>query len=314
MRWDDRDLWELMRWRQSGTVRRSQVLDLAGTDDDIARMLRRRELNVVTPGVYVDHNGPLTRDQRTWCAVHGHWPASLTRRSALPDPPRGVVHVAIDDRRTVRRIPGVVAHRTADFQTRTDWLKSPPRMAIEHALIDLASTARVDEAFELLARAVTSRETKPERIREALATRVRVRQRGLLLALLADIEAGACSVLERGYLHRVERLHGLPIGQRQQRFSGATSKGYRDVTYAQFALRVELDGRATHGDLAAWNADHDRDLDAAVADGGRTVRIGYQQVFAGACLTADRIGFLLQRGGWDGAPAPCPECGSSEDP
>lgn len=308
MRADDRDLRDLLEWRQSGTVRRRQVLDLGGSDDDIARLVRRRELTIVLPGVYVDHTGPLTWDQRAWCAVHVHWPASLTGLSALPDPPRGVVHVAIDDRRSVRRLAGIVAHRTSDFEARTDWMKSPPRIALEHALIDLASSARTDEAFALLARTIHSRETWPGRIRETLAARPRVRQRALLLGLLDDLEVGASSVLERGYLHDVERRHGLPAGRRQRRFRELTSRGYRDVDYEDYRLKVELDGRAFHDTVAAWNADHDRDLDAAVADDARTVRLGYAQVFGGACVTASRIATLLQRGGWDGTPVRCSDC------
>ena len=310
MSWDDRELRELVRWQQSGTVRRRQLLDLGGSDDDIARLLRRRELSVVHPGVYVDHTGPLTSHQRAWCAVHVHWPASLTGLSVLPDPPRKIVHVAISDRRSVRRIAGIVVHRTADFDARTDWLKSPPRIAMEHALIDLASASRVDQAFEMLAKAIYTRETWPARIRDVLAARPRVRHRAVIGQLLDDLEAGACSVLERGYLHRVERRHGLPTGLRQQRFQEANSGGYRDVVYRAFRLIVELDGRAFHNTVSAWNAEHDRDLDAAVADDARTVRIGYQQVFGGACATAVRIGHLLRAGGWTGSPRRCPECAS----
>ena len=308
MRWDDDDLQHLLHWQQSGTVRRRQVLDLGGSDDDLARFVRRRELSVVHPGVYVDHTGSLSAEQRAWCAVHVHWPASLTGRSVLPDPPREVVHVAIDLRRSVRKVPGVVAHRTPDFDTRTNWIKSPPRIGLEHAAIDEASASRVDAAYDVLARAVHTRETSPALLREVLAGRHRVRQRSVLVGLLDDLEAGACSVLERGYLHDVERRHGLPIGERQQHFHGPGGVGYRDVVYRAFGLLVELDGRAFHDSVRAWNADHERDLDAAVADVGRTVRLSYLQVFGGACATAARIGSLLQRGGWAGEPLRCPEC------
>ncbi|WP_300405647.1 hypothetical protein [Nocardioides sp.] len=311
MRWDDQDLQDLLRWRQHGTVRRSQLLALGGTTDDVARFLRRRELSPVHPGVYVDHTGPLTTKQREWCAVHVHWPASLTGLSALPDPPRGVVHVAIDERRTVRRIAGIVAHRTAGLDARTDWLKDPPRIALAHALIDVMSTSREDRAFELLTRAVNTRETWPQQLRDTLASRARVRQRAVLLGLIDDVESGACSVLERGYLHAVERRHGLPTGERQRRFENQRGRGYRDVVYRAFGLIVELDGRAFHNSVPAWNAAYDRDLDAAVDDVTRTARISYSQVFGSAtapCQTAARIGVLLQRGGWSGTPLRCPDC------
>jgi hypothetical protein len=51
----------------------------------------------VHPGVYVNHNGPLTWEQRAWCAVLVHWPAALARESALPSPAEdGPIHVAVD--------------------------------------------------------------------------------------------------------------------------------------------------------------------------------------------------------------------------
>ena len=52
----------------------------------------------------------------------------------------------------------------------------------------------------------------------------------------------------------------------------------------------------------------DRDLDAAV-DGQETVRVSYGQVFERACSTAQKIGAILQRRGWDGEVKPCPDCG-----
>jgi hypothetical protein len=45
---------------QSGVIRRRQVLDLGGTDNDIERPLRRREWARVHTGLYVDHTGPLS--------------------------------------------------------------------------------------------------------------------------------------------------------------------------------------------------------------------------------------------------------------
>ena len=51
-----------------------------GQDADIARMLRRRDLVTVLPGVYVNHTGAQTWEQRAWAAVLYFWPAALTRR------------------------------------------------------------------------------------------------------------------------------------------------------------------------------------------------------------------------------------------
>lgn len=143
---------------------------------------------------------------------------------------------------------------------------------------------------------------------EVLRDRPRVRGKPLLLELLGDLESGACSVLEREYLGQVERRHGLPEGRRQNKASSDGRSVYRDVDYEDFALIVELDGRAFHDSAGARDRDAGRDLSAAVEQGALTVRLTYGQVFGSSCLTAARIGQLLKQRGWTGTPMPCPNC------
>ena len=79
-------------------------------------MVRRREMAVVHPGVYVNHTGALSWDQRAWAAVLHYWPAALTGESALPDPrPNAAIQVAVATTRNVKKVPGVVvvARRTS---------------------------------------------------------------------------------------------------------------------------------------------------------------------------------------------------------
>src|SRR5690606_31337244 len=118
--------------------------------------------------------------------------------------------------------------------------------------------------------------------------------------------AGACSVLERGYLTRVERAHGLPAAARQVRDS-LRGPVYRDVEYRAHGLLVALDGRLFHDNAAARHRDLERDLDAAV-DGRATVRLGWGQVFDTGCRTARQVAVLLQSRGWTGSPRPCRRC------
>ncbi|WP_267307587.1 hypothetical protein [Mycobacterium barrassiae] len=144
------------------------------------------------------------------------WPAALAHASALPDPPTAVVHVAVGPGRNLRPLPRIVLHRTPDFELRADVDRSPPAIRLEHAVIDVVSgelhKKDVAAAFAVQARVCASRRTTPERILRVLAARERVSGRRTLEAMLADVRDGACSVLERGYLHRVERAHGLPRG------------------------------------------------------------------------------------------------------
>ena len=100
------------------------------------------------------------------------------------------------------------------------------------------------EAFAVLARVCSTRRTGPARILRTLAGRPRVTGRSTLEAMLADLRDGACSVLEQGYLHRVERAHGLPAGERQTHSTATGKSTYQDVQYRRQGVVVELDGRA----------------------------------------------------------------------
>jgi len=141
----------------------------------------------------------------------------------------------------------------------------------------------------------------------ALSRHPRLPSRGWLAEVLADVAVGTHSVLEREYLARVERAHGLPRATRQLRAVGESVR-YADAAYPEHDLELELDGRFVHDTAAQRHRDLDRDLDVA-ASGRTTVRLGWGQVFGDACRTADRIGRLLALRGWSGRPIPCgPGC------
>ncbi|MGI8522565.1 MAG: hypothetical protein ACR2K3_04535 [Nocardioides sp.] len=68
---------------QSGVVSRAQVLAAGGTDADLARLVRRRELVRLHEGVFVDHTGQPTWQQRAWAAVLCCW----RPQRSMPAPP-----------------------------------------------------------------------------------------------------------------------------------------------------------------------------------------------------------------------------------
>ncbi len=301
---------------QSGVIARRQALMVGLADHDIRRLLRRREWALVHDGVYVDHTGPLTWLQRAWAAVLFAWPAALCHDSAIraADGPgrrdrddTSPLHVAVERDRAFTAPAGVVPHRLADLDLKTHWNLGPPRLRIEQAVLDVAAESADDfTAIAVLAAAIQSRRTTAERVLEALHTRTRIPRRTFLIRVLRDIADGSCSVLEHGYLSRVERPHGLPRAGRQVR---ASSRGpiYRDVEYRRLRLVVELDGRLFHNTAEARDRDLDRDLDAAL-DGRDTVRLGWGQVFGRPCRTAARLAQLLHQHGWGGQLVPCPGC------
>lgn len=302
--------------RQAGTISRHQALRAGCEPHDIRRRKRRREWAEVHPGVYVNHTGPLTWQQRAWAAVLVCAPAALCHESAkraADGPGRTThddgkpIHVAVGSNRTPDPPPGVIVHRLADLDTKVHWNTSPPRQRVEEVAVDLAAKARRDiDAIAELCDVVRSRQTTPARLAAALDGRSRVARRRLLEAVVADVAAGTCSALEQGYLARVERPHGLPRAHRQFKES---LKGplYRDAVYSHFGAIVELDGRMYHSSVRARDADLERDLDAFVT-GRVTARLGWGQVFDRSCTTAYKLAVAFQRLGWNGQFQRCPRC------
>lgn len=302
---------------QAGVIARRQLTELGIDRHEVARMLRRRELTKLHPGVYLDHTGMPTWLQRAWGAVLFSWPAALSHQSAIraADGPgrRGrdetTIHVTVARSRHLVAPAGVRLHRVSDLDSRVLWNLGPPRVRIEDAVVDIAAGAATElDAIAVLAEACGSRRTTALRLLEAVERRPRVPRRGWLTGVLHDVASGTCSVLEHGYLVRVERPHGLPTARRQASGRHGSATVYRDAEYEEFDLVVELDGRLFHDSAQARDRDMDRDLDAA-ADGRVTLRVGYGQVFDRACATARRVGAVLARRGWTEQVTSCPECG-----
>lgn len=300
--------------RQDGVVCRRQLRGLGADDADVRRWRSQRLLSTAADGVYVDHTGDLSTRQRDWAAVLLLWPAVLGGASALAVdglsrslPRTGLVRVAVEAHRTPRAPDWIDPRRVVGLRDRARWQLSPPRDAFEDAVLDVLAEARDELAVVgVLAEAVSSRRTTPDRLRAALERRTRMARRALVTSVLTDLATGACSVLERAYLRDVERAHRLPRGLRQTR---GTSHGrvYRDVDLPAYGLLIELDGRADHTHLADRDRDLDRDLDAA-AKGKVTVRLGWGQVLGRACRTAARLDALLRQRGWAGRMTRCRHC------
>jgi hypothetical protein len=169
-------------------------------------------------------------------------------------------------------------------------------------VLDVCDAATAAEIVDVLSRAVQSRRTTAESLRERLATRSRHAQRELLGEMLADVAEGAESPLEIRYLNDVERPHGLPRGRRQRRVRG----GAQDVYYDEFGVVAELDGRAGH-EGAGRHRDMRRDNRSTLA-GDRTLRYGWWDVVDHACLIAAEVAALLRTCGWTGVLELCPNC------
>jgi very-short-patch-repair endonuclease len=293
---------------QCGVVSRRQLLDGGAGDGDIRRWERNRRLRRVLQGVYVDHTGPLSWQQRAWAAVQYYWPAALSHHSCLDRDGR-TLHVAVDATRSPRPAPGVRLHRVTGFDDRVMWNLAPPRLRIEDAT--LAACSEYDDRVRALALVLDvcrRRLTTPARLSAELDRRPRTRHRAWLRQVLHEAAEGIQSMLESTYRQRVERAHGLPCSNRQHRTRTEDGIVYRDATYDAQRLVVELDGRLGH-ELShdRWD-DQDRDLLVAV-EGVMTLRLGWRHCETTPCRTAARLGRVLQSRGWSGRLRPCgPGC------
>ena len=300
---------------QDGVIARFQVLDAGGTDDVIARMLRRREWARLRPGCYVNHTGVPTWNQCAWAAVLAVWPAALSRDSALRAcglkrcgvSEGAPIRVAIDKSRGGRAPTGIVVERVANYEAWVRTTSSPPRVRLDHAVLQVASRSSEEDAVAVISDAVSTRRTTAARLTSALATMTRLPQRAFLAGVLDDVGAGAHSLLEQRYLRHVERDHGLPCGVRQAESTVDGRRAIRDVEYPDHGLYVELDGRLGHEVAADRWKDLERDLAAAASD-RVTLRPGWRQVLDPCRLARILVGVLRSRG-WEGMPIACsPSC------
>lgn len=201
--------------RQLGLLSRAQAISYGHTDSAIRARLVGGRWQRVHRHVYAVTTGALGFEQRVWAAVlyagDGAVASHLTaaRLWGFDEPgTEGALHVTVSAARRVRSTPGLVIHRSRAADAAGHPVRLPPRSRVEPTVLDLVAAARsLDQAMAWIARACQHRLTTPHRLREAAAARPRLRWRGDLELALADVDAGAHSLLELRYLRDVERRH-----------------------------------------------------------------------------------------------------------
>jgi very-short-patch-repair endonuclease len=299
--------------RQCGALTRRQALECGLTDEAIEARLRDRWQRVLG-SIYVTHNGPLSRDCLLWAAaLRAGDGAVLSHQSAaevagLVDEPQSPIHVTVPTERRVRRISGIVVHRSSRVDAARHPIRLPPQTLIEETMVDLTQSSRsLEQALGWITRGCGRRLVRPDRIASAIDARKKVRWRGELLAAVNDVAEGVHSPLELRYLRDVERAHGLPRGSRQHAVGRVGGRFYDDVRYVEFGVVVELDGRSAHPDEARWR-DMRRD-NLSVASGARVLRYGWADVTGQPCEVAAQVATVLRAAGWRGPGRRCrPAC------
>lgn len=184
----------------------------------------------------------------------------------------------------------------------------PARTSLEQTVVDLVDAAASEtQVLDILIKAIQLR-MKPGRLLAEVERRNRLRHRGFVLRVLEVTDEGVESHLELEYRKRVEHAHGLPrsVRQKWERIRGRWIRS--DSWYAEYGVRVELDGELAHPGRAT-DDDVLRDNDVLLVCEEITLRYRWPHVHNTSCLVAGQVASGLRAGGWTGTVKRCsPGC------
>lgn len=309
--------WADLAEAQYGVVTRRQLLELGVSSDQVRWLVGSGRFQVLHRGVFATFSGPVSWHARVAAAVLQAGPAAavagrtaLRLHGVLEHPPERIelcLPEGLPRRGAAVRSGAVTVRRRRHLDAMVQTAPWPPRLRVEHAVLDVADTCTdVQAVVSLVLDAVRRRRTTATRLREALVGRARHRWRDLLGEVLQEADDGVHSMLERRYLHGVERAHGLPHAVRQVRAVAPDGIRYRDLRYEQGVV-VELDGVLAHPPERKWR--DDARARGIVAAGDVPLVYGWAEVVGQRCRTAIEVGAVLTARGWSGTLTACsPTC------
>jgi very-short-patch-repair endonuclease len=268
--------------RQHGVVARRQLLESGVSRRTIEGALVRGALHPVHLGVYSAGHAVLGFRGRWMAAVLASGPDSvLSHRAAaqlwdLLEWTRPALEVTRP--RNFRRRPGIAAHRSTlpgDERTSVDGI---PVTSVPRTILDLAAVlgrSKLERAMnEAEVRGLTDRLSLPDLLerhprRRGAATLRSILDRGSGRGVpVNDLEGSFAALIAS---------HGLP----SPRFNGDLAVRGRfirpDAMWVREKLIVELDGRAVHGTVRAFETDRERDR-LLVSEGWRVIRVTWRQL------------------------------------
>jgi very-short-patch-repair endonuclease len=283
--------------QQHGVVARRQLLAAGLTRKAIVHRLRAGRLYCLSRGVYAAGHRLLTPKAR-WmaCVLAGGPGAALSFRSAAAlweiRHWRGAVDVTLPTSR--RQRPGITWHVSnlpADELTVRDAI---PVTTVPRTLLDLAAVLDKRGLERAINEAEVQRHADPLSLSTLLARYLRRRGTAAIRAVLAEGRIGTSvtkSELE-------ERFLRLLADRRLPRPELNASIGVRggfvevDCVWRSSRLIAELDGRAIHGTVRAFERDRARDR-ALGAAGWRVIRITWRQLNQEARELTEDLGAML---------------------
>jgi hypothetical protein len=236
---------------QASAIARRQGPDVGVDPETMRTRVRSGRWQRLQRGVYATFSGDPARETVLWAALLRAGPDAVlshqtaAERHGLTDEPASIITITVPaSKRPARvKIPGVVIHRSDTILRTRHPAMLPPCTRIEDTVLDLIQVAAsFDEAYAWICRAIGRRRTTADRIRTAMDTRKKMRWRREISMALGNADAGALSLLEYRYVHRVERPHGLPAAARQARIRQRTGNRYLDNLYENYGVCAEIDG------------------------------------------------------------------------
>lgn len=245
---------------QCGVMTRSQALTIL-TRHQLYRLVSSGRWARPARGVFINHTGPLTHQQRDWVALLAAPPGSvLGGLSALAHDgftsftparphvvaPMGATPVAYDD---------LDLHWSVYLDTRdVHPLRTPPRTRPARSVVDAASWEDGEKrAREIVLSAAQKGVVAPRTLREALVRRGTCRHRALIVESYLDAAGGIQSLPERSF-DEIRREVGLPAPERQAVVRRTDGRYYLDVWWKAFNLAVEVHG-VPHMEVERWDGD-----------------------------------------------------------
>lgn len=302
---------------QGGAISVAQALSCGIGRGEIRRAADSGRWHRMHPGVYVEAGRSGDPHARMWAAHLALGEPSVVAGVAAGhywglrdgDLPSGTPLLMLIREPAHKLTPDVLTRRIPDPLARAHPARRPPIVTVEHAVLDLARIAATDgQAAEVVLRACRERLTTPGRILATASHQARVKRRGLITSICADVREGVASPLELAYRRTVAIPHGLPRARAQARVDQVGGTAYRDLLYEQQAVIVELDGRRGHEAEADAFRDQQRDNHATLT-GKASLRYGWIAVMGAPCAVAVQVGALLGMRGWSGTVRPCgPRC------
>lgn len=247
--------------RQGGVISRAQALQ-GGLSPAAWRWRTSTAWQTPFEGVAVAHTGPLTDEQRSWCAVLAAGAgAALSGDRALAargwTAAAGPLDVAVPGGRHVvaRTFPdGTTSRprRVTDLARLVHPLREPPVVQVRVAALHAAAWAPSDRAAEWrLASVVQQRLTTAASLRAALADLPSLRRHALVGHVLDDVELGAHAQTELDLLALLRRQRLPRPDHLQLRDRDTRGLRYLDAWWERQRVAAEVDG-AHHRLVSAW--------------------------------------------------------------